>query len=68
MTSQIAEALETHLKPQGVAVLVQAHHACMGLRGVRKPNAIMTTSAMHGAFRDQQATREEFLAFARNGR
>jgi len=51
MTRQIANFLRDLLKPQGVAVVVEALHLCMSMRGVQKHNARMTTSAMHGAFR-----------------
>jgi GTP cyclohydrolase I len=61
MTRQIADFLRDLLKPQGVAVVVEALHLCMSMRGVQKHNARMTTSAMHGAFRANLATREEFL-------
>ena len=50
------------LKPQGVAVVVEAMHLCSMMRGVKKHDARMTTSAMHGAFRANLATRQEFLA------
>lgn len=62
MTRQIADFLRDLLKPQGVAVVVEAMHLCSMMRGVRKHDARMTTSAMHGAFRANLATREEFLA------
>jgi GTP cyclohydrolase I len=62
MTRQIADFLRDLLKPQGVAVVVEAMHLCSMMRGVKKHNARMTTSAMHGAFRANLATRQEFLA------
>jgi len=62
MTRQINDFLRDLLKPQGVAVVVEALHLCMMMRGVKKHDARMTTSAMHGAFRANLATREEFLA------
>jgi GTP cyclohydrolase I len=62
MTRQIADFLSDLLKPQGVAVVVEAMHLCSMMRGVKKNNARMTTSAMHGAFRASLATRQEFLA------
>lgn len=62
MTRQIADFLRDLLKPQGVAVVVEAMHMCMMMRGVKKHDARMVTSAMHGAFRANLATREEFLA------
>jgi GTP cyclohydrolase I len=61
LTRQIADAIRDLLKPQGVGVVVEALHLCMMMRGVRKHNARMTTSAMHGAFRANLATRQEFL-------
>jgi GTP cyclohydrolase I len=62
MTRQIADFLSDLLKPQGVAVVVEAMHLCSMMRGVKKQDARMTTSAMHGAFRANLATRQEFLA------
>jgi GTP cyclohydrolase I len=62
MTSQIADFLRDLLQPQGVAVVVEAMHLCSMMRGVKKHDARMTTSAMHGAFRANLATRQEFLA------
>jgi GTP cyclohydrolase I len=61
MTRQIADLLQETLAPQGVAVVVEAMHLCSMMRGVKKHDARMTTSAMHGAFRANLATREEFL-------
>lgn len=61
MTRQIADLLQTTLEPQGVAVVVESMHLCSMMRGVRKHDARMTTSAMHGAFRANLATRQEFL-------
>jgi GTP cyclohydrolase IA len=62
MTCQIAEAIEQNLAPLGVAVVVRAHHACMGCRGVRQQDAQMTTSSMLGAFRENTALRAEFIS------
>lgn len=61
MTRQIADFLETLLKPRGVAVVVEAIHLCGMIRGVRKHDARMTTSSMLGAFRNNEVTRMEFL-------
>lgn len=61
MTRQIADLLQTMLEPQGVAVVVEGMHLCSMMRGVKKHDARMTTSAMHGAFRANLATRQEFL-------
>jgi GTP cyclohydrolase IA len=62
MTAQIANTIEEVLQPKGVAVVVQAQHQCMSTRGVHKTGVSMVTSRMLGAFRDQEATRREFLA------
>ena len=61
MTQQIADTLYQHLKPMGVAVVMEAQHLCMIMRGVEKLNSIATTSAMLGAFRNDVKTRSEFL-------
>jgi len=61
MTRQIADFIMDVLKPQGVAVVVEGLHLCTMMRGVKKHDARMTTSAMHGAFRANLATRQEFL-------
>jgi GTP cyclohydrolase I len=63
MTAQIANAIEEVLQPHGVAVVIEASHQCMTTRGVHKPGTSMVTSRMLGAFRDDAATRREFLAF-----
>ena len=62
MTREIAEFIHKLLRPLGVAVVVEGLHLCATMRGVRKHDARMTTSAMYGAFRNNLATREEFLA------
>jgi len=61
MTQQIAETLFAALEPDGVAVVVEARHLCMMMRGVEKQNSLATTSAMLGSFRDDERTRAEFL-------
>ena len=61
MTRQIADFISELLAPQGVAVVVEALHLCMSMRGIKKQDARMTTSAMHGGFRTNVATRQEFL-------
>ena len=61
MTVQIADTLQTVLQPKGVAVVIEASHQCMTTRGVHKPGAGLVTSRMVGAFRDDAATRREFL-------
>lgn len=62
LTQQVARALMDHMDAQGVAVVIEAKHMCMMMRGVGKQNSTMKTSAMLGAFRSSQATREEFLS------
>jgi GTP cyclohydrolase I len=61
LTSQIAETIREKIGPLGVAVVVEATHLCMSMRGVEKQNSFAVTSAMHGAFRDNARTRMEFL-------
>lgn len=61
MTQQIAEFLNDTLQPQGVAVVVEGQHMCAAMRGVKKANARMTTSAMLGSFKHNAQTRAEFL-------
>jgi GTP cyclohydrolase IA len=61
MTRQIADLLDELLNPKGVAVVVEGLHLCAMMRGVKKHDARMTTSAMHGTFRTSLATRQEFL-------
>lgn len=62
LTAQIANTIQDVLQPRGVAVVIEANHQCMSTRGVHKPGASMVTSRMLGAFRDDPATRKEFLA------
>jgi len=61
MTNQIAETVAEQLRPLGVAVVLEAEHLCMRMRGVEKQNSTVLTSAMLGVFRDQQTTRQEFM-------
>ena len=61
LTSQIADTIRDAIKPLGVAVVIEATHLCMSMRGVEKQNSFAVTSAMLGAFRDQGRTRMEFL-------
>ncbi|MGB3363299.1 MAG: GTP cyclohydrolase I FolE [Thermodesulfobacteriota bacterium] len=63
MTVQIAEFLKKELDPLGVAVVVEAHHLCMAMRGVKKSEANMLTSSMRGVFKKDERTRGEFLSF-----
>lgn len=62
MTEQIAEALNTHLKPKGVAVVVDARHMCMEMRGVEKICSTTVTSALRGIFKKEKKTKDEFLS------
>ncbi len=61
LTTQIAEAIQRYVKPKGVAVVIEAHHLCMVLKGAEKQHCRAVTSAMLGCFRSRQATRMEFL-------
>lgn len=61
LTAQIANAIQTHLKPMGTAVVIQARHFCMCYRGVHQPHAWTTTSKLTGIFLEDPATRSEFL-------
>lgn len=61
LTAQIADALEEVLRPQGVAVVIEASHLCMMMRGVEKQGSTTLTSAMRGVFRDDARTRQEFM-------
>jgi GTP cyclohydrolase I len=62
MTEELADLVMEELEARGVGVVMEASHSCMTIRGVRKPDSVCTTSAMRGAFRENQATRTEFLA------
>lgn len=62
LTSQIADAIMEGLSPDGVAVVIEAEHLCLTMRGVQKPGAIMITSAIRGGFRRRGVTRSEFLS------
>ncbi len=65
LTSQIADAIVEGLSPDGVAVIIEAEHLCMTMRGVQKPGTTLITSAIRGAFRRRAVTRSEFLALVR---
>jgi GTP cyclohydrolase IA len=66
LTRQVAEAIQEILDPQGVAVVMEATHMCMVMRGVQKPGSWTVTSAMLGAFQEDSRTREEFLSLTRH--
>jgi GTP cyclohydrolase I len=68
MTEELADLLMSELDARGVAVILEATHTCMTIRGVRKPGAVCTTSAMRGGFRDNAATRSELMALVYGGR
>jgi GTP cyclohydrolase I len=65
LTSQIARTIEEKARPLGVAVVMEATHLCMAMRGVEKQNSVTVTSAMLGAFHDDARTRSEFLGLIR---
>jgi GTP cyclohydrolase I len=65
MTEQIADAIEAHLTPDGVGVVLQATHSCLACRGARKAGAVMVTSSLRGALLTQPETRAEFMALTR---
>lgn len=65
LTSQVADALVRRMSPRGVIVVMEAEHLCMGMRGVRKPGAITTTSAVRGQFKNSASSRAEALDLIR---
>lgn len=66
LTSQVADALMEHLGAHGVAVVMEASHTCMMMRGVQKQRSTTVSSAMRGAFEDNPSTRAEFMSFIRS--
>jgi GTP cyclohydrolase I len=68
LTRQIADAITEAINPQGVAVILEAEHLCMMMRGVQKQHSATVTSAMLGVFKTQLQTRNEFLSLVRTGR
>ncbi len=65
LTMEIADNIERHLAPLGVAVVTEAEHLCMRMRGIEKQNSTVVTSAMRGAFQTNSKTREEFMTLIR---
>lgn len=65
LTRQVSDAIEEAIKPQGVAVILEAQHLCMMMRGIEKQHSHTVTSAMLGVFKTQQQTRSEFLSLIR---
>ncbi len=68
MTSQIAEAIQEKISPEGVGVIIEARHLCMQMRGVEKQHGQAVTSAMLGSFRHNKQTRDEFLSLVRSNK
>ena len=68
MTTEIADAIDEGLNPTGVAVVVQAEHLCMIMRGIKKPGSNVITSALRGSFRRKAASRAEFLSLIQENR
>jgi GTP cyclohydrolase I len=68
MTAQIAEALDEALRPRGVAVMLEAEHMCMSLRGVQKAGSSTITSQFTGLFKDEPAEQVRFLTLLRHGK
>jgi GTP cyclohydrolase I len=65
LTTQIAEAIQNTIEPQGVGVVIEARHLCMMMRGVEKQHSSAVTSSMLGSFRSEEETRTEFLSLIR---
>ena len=68
MTTEIADAIMNGLKPSGVAVIIQAEHLCMIMRGIKKVGTNIVTSAIRGAFRSHADTRAEFFSLIQGNR
>ena len=68
MTSEIADAIMEELQPDGCGVIIEAAHTCMTIRGVKKPDSVMVTSAMRGGFKKRPETRAEFMSIIHHGR
>ena len=68
MTETIADLMVEELSPKGVAVVVEASHSCMTIRGIRKPGSICVTSAMRGIFRSHLSSRSEIMTLIYGGK
>jgi GTP cyclohydrolase I len=68
LTDQIAEALMKGLKPLGVAVIIEASHSCMTIRGIKKPGSMMVTSSLRGTFRKDPRSRAEVMTLLNSER
>ena len=68
LTDQIADFIMASLKPQGVAVVLEAAHSCMTIRGIKKPGSIMVTSAIRGIFKKDPRSRSEIMTLIHNGK
>jgi GTP cyclohydrolase I len=66
LTYQIADFLMSNLKPLGVAVVLEAAHSCMTIRGIKKPGSVMVTSAVRGLFRKDPRSRNEIMSLIHN--
>jgi GTP cyclohydrolase I len=66
LTMQIADCLMNNLKPMGVAVVLEAAHSCMTIRGIKKPGSMMVTSAVRGRFRKDPRSRNEIMSLMHN--
>ena len=66
LTNQVADLIEKVVDPRGVAVIIEAQHTCMTVRGIKKPGSVVVTSAMRGIFRENLATRTEVMNLIRN--
>ncbi|MEM9733792.1 MAG: GTP cyclohydrolase I FolE [Pseudomonadota bacterium] len=67
MTAQVSDAIQSSLNPRGVAVMIEAEHMCMAMRGIRKQGSTTLTTAFTGAYKDEPQEQLHFMALARNG-
>jgi len=67
LTAQIADFIMSSLKPQGVAIVLEASHSCMTIRGIKKPGSVMVTSALRGIFKKDPRSRSEIMTLMHNG-